>query len=190
MKFSNETESLEIEVQEIPEEFKDVDLELLKKLYGAINRPIAVWDEQMNYHFANRAWRDFYKIEDLIPLKDTNHYEVFPNIPVRWVLKHKEIFESMKAYTCAKDSYIGRNNDTEYIWWTLIPIPHNGKKYLMCECGKYEYEKKEKEQRHFNLALWLNIGITVTQVIAYVFRENTTIYNIVLIIEDLFKKLM
>lgn len=190
MPFYDKETISEIEFESIPEEFKDIDLELIKIAYGALTTPLVIWDESMTYVYANKAFRQEFNIEDFIPLAGNNHYTIFPNIPIRWVNLHKEIFSTQKAYKCEKDSFRDRNKNVIHIWWRLIPFTHEGNKYLICECGRSKDEIKEKVKKHTGYALGLNIIIVITQVVAYFAEDNESLHKLMEALKNVFEQLM
>lgn len=62
--------------------------ELLNYIIKHANSSIAIHDRQMNYLYVSEKYLQEYKITNLDVI-GKNHYEVFPDLPLKWREAHK-----------------------------------------------------------------------------------------------------
>ena len=80
---------------------------------------IAMFDTDMRYLQVSDRFLTDYDLEgqDLI---GKSHYEVFPNIPLRWREAHQRILAGA-VERCEEDSYIAADGSTGWLQWESLP---------------------------------------------------------------------
>ena len=73
----------------------------------------------MRYVVASRRWREDYRLGDQ-PLGGRSHYDIFPDIPPRWVEIHKRCLAGA-IEKCDEDEFLRADGRIDWIRWEIHP---------------------------------------------------------------------
>lgn len=91
----------------------------LDYLFHHVPLPIAMFDKEMNYLMVSQQYLYDYKpLETNIIGK--NHYDIFPETPVRWREAHQRCLKGVSE-SCEADPYHTRTGHLLYIDWVVQP---------------------------------------------------------------------
>src|SRR6476659_700268 len=95
------------------------DQALLRLFIKHTPAAIAMFDTDMRYLQVSDRFLTDYELEgqDLI---GRSHYEVFPDLPLRWREAHLRILKGA-VERCEEDSYIAADGSTGWIQWESLP---------------------------------------------------------------------
>ena len=93
--------------------------DLIAYIIKHANSSIAVHDRDMNYLFVSNKYLEEYDLfgKDLI---GKNHYEVFPELPVKWREAHQRALKG-EIVTGESDKYIRKDGSEEWTDWECRP---------------------------------------------------------------------
>jgi len=81
---------------------------------------IAMFDRNMHYLGVSQSWIDTYQLGSIEKVIGQSHYELFPNLPERWLQVHQEAFAGNKI-TSDEDSFILADGSTQWMKWEVQP---------------------------------------------------------------------
>jgi PAS domain S-box-containing protein len=93
--------------------------ELLRLFIDQAPVPIAMFDREMRYIAASRRWVSDYGLGDK-KWRDVCHYEVFPDLPVRWRAVHRRAMYG-EIITCDEDRYDRADGVVQWLRWEVRP---------------------------------------------------------------------
>jgi PAS domain S-box-containing protein len=82
--------------------------------------PVAMLDNNMNYLFVANEWIDAFPTKFGKDIIGRNHYELNPQIPLRWKLQHKQALKG-HASSMKRDQFSDENGNTAWCRWDVKP---------------------------------------------------------------------
>ncbi|MDX9782813.1 MAG: ATP-binding protein [Bacteroidales bacterium] len=98
--------------------------ELLAYIIKHANSSIAIHDNQMNYLYVSEKYLQEYKISN-IDVIGRNHYEVFPDLPLKWREAHQRALMG-EVVTGDSDKFIRDDGTEEWTDWECRPWYDDG----------------------------------------------------------------
>jgi PAS domain S-box-containing protein len=80
---------------------------------------IAMFDREMKYMVVSRKWSEVYHLGSQ-SLIGRSHYEVFPEVPKRWVDIHRRCLEGA-IEKCDEEAFVREDGTTDWIRWEVRP---------------------------------------------------------------------
>src|SRR5689334_13229630 len=80
---------------------------------------IAMFDRGMRYIAASRRWVSDYALEDR-DLRGLSHYDVFPDIPARWLEFHRRGLRG-EIVSCDEDRFDRDDGNVQWLRWEVRP---------------------------------------------------------------------
>ena len=93
--------------------------ELLRLFIDQAPVPIAMFDREMRYIAASRRWVTDYGLSD-VKWRGMSHYEVFPDLPVRWRAIHRRALYG-EIVTADEDRYDRADGSVQWLRWEVRP---------------------------------------------------------------------
>jgi PAS domain S-box-containing protein len=112
--------------------------------------PMAMFDQQMNYMLANRAWIDEFGLKNITPLIGRSQYEVFPNLHPGW----RQVYEKALQGHIIRSEQNAQTGDAEnhvLYRWEARPWqrPSDAStKGLMITCERFVQPRALASQPH------------------------------------------
>jgi PAS domain S-box-containing protein len=82
--------------------------------------PVAMLDNNMNYLFVAEEWVKQFPTEYGENIVGRNHYELNPNIPLRWKLIHKQALKGHSS-SMRRDQYVDNEGNSAWCRWDVKP---------------------------------------------------------------------
>jgi PAS domain S-box-containing protein len=120
--------------------------ELLRQFVKYIPAAIAMLDTELRYVLASDRWLKDYHLEGS-EIVGRSHYEVFPDIPLRWKKIHQRVLQGA-VESCDEDPFYRVNGVTEWLQWEARPWRKPGGEVGgIVFCTRVITERKEAEAR-------------------------------------------
>jgi len=166
---------------------------LLKTFIKNLPAAIAIFDEKLNYIITSDRWIE----ETNSPTKDLigkNHYELVPDIPLRWRKNHERCLKG-EHLKCDEDEKFKRlDGSTEWLRWEILPW-YKSEKVIggLIMFVEHTTKRKSLEQKMVKMIRALNKSNSELERFAHICAHDLneplrTISNYSRIIEDKFKK--
>ncbi len=165
---------------------------ILKTFIKNLPAAIAIFDEKLNYIITSDRWI----VETNSPTRDLigkNHYEVVPDIPLRWRKNHERCLKG-EHLKCDGDEKFKRNDgSTEWLRWEILPW-YKSEKVIggLIMFVEHTTKRKNLEQKMVKMIQALNKSNSELERFAHICAHDLneplrTISNYSRIIEDKFK---
>lgn len=96
---------------------KGTDLSLLIQ---QIPVSIAMFDREMRYLATSNRWKQDYKLPIEISIIGRSHYEIFPEIPERWKMVHRQGLDG-KCMNADEDLFERSDGSKQWVKWDMQP---------------------------------------------------------------------
>jgi len=98
-----------------PEDFKIIDV-----IFKIIPSAVAIFDKNMKYISVSNKWYEETKMNPEVDLIGKFHYEVVPDIPLKWKLLHQRCLNG-EHLKCAEDIFYRKDGSIEWVKWEITP---------------------------------------------------------------------
>jgi len=99
--------------------FSEGQENLLKTFIKNIPAAVALFDEKLNYIIASQRWIEETNSGEMC-LTGKNHYDVVPDIPLRWRKIHARCLKGNHLKR-EEDKFIRQDGSVEWLRWEVLP---------------------------------------------------------------------
>ncbi len=110
---------IDIEKLKERETLLQLERERVQLFIENIPAAVAVFDTQLRYVMVSDYWREAYGLEET-DLRGKSHYEIFPEIPVRWKELHQRCLRG-EVLSCDEDPFERSDGRIDWLKWGLHP---------------------------------------------------------------------
>lgn len=164
---------------------------LLKTFIKNLPAAVAMFDEKLNYIIASQRWIEETNSKEKC-LIGKNHYDVVPDIPLRWRKIHDRCLKG-KHLKHEEDKFIRQDGSTEWLRWEVLPW-YKSEKVIggLIMFVEHITKRKRLEQNMVKMIRALNKSNSELERFAHICAHDLneplrTIANYSRIIEDEFK---
>lgn len=81
---------------------------------------VAMFDQHMRYITVSQRWVENYHLESIAAVLGQSHYELFPNLPDRWIQVHQRCLAGASERS-EEDSFVLPDGSEQWLRWEITP---------------------------------------------------------------------